>query len=44
MAGTLYRDLVALLKAANCRFVRQAGGSHEFWSSPPDIPAIHDSG
>ena len=30
----LYRPLVALLKDAGCRFVRQGKGSHEIWYSP----------
>ncbi len=34
MAGSLYRDLVDLLKQANCNFVRQGKGSHEMWYSP----------
>jgi predicted RNA binding protein YcfA (HicA-like mRNA interferase family) len=34
MAGTLYRELTDILKAAGCKFVRQAKGSHEYWSSP----------
>jgi predicted RNA binding protein YcfA (HicA-like mRNA interferase family) len=34
MAGTLYRDLMAILSTAGCVFVRQAAGSHEIWFSP----------
>jgi predicted RNA binding protein YcfA (HicA-like mRNA interferase family) len=28
------RDLLKLLTASGCRFVRQANGSHELWESP----------
>ena len=34
MGGNLYPELVRLLKAADCRLVRQARGSHEIWYSP----------
>jgi hypothetical protein len=34
MAGTLYRDLTDLLKAARCYFHKQGKGSHEIWRSP----------
>ncbi len=34
MGGTLYRQLSAILQDAGCVFIRQAKGSHEFWSSP----------
>ena len=28
------RDLIKILKASGCEFVRQANGSHELWQSP----------
>lgn len=34
MAGDYYRDLVRLLKAGGCHFVRHGKGSHEVWYSP----------
>lgn len=34
MGSTLYRELVRLLCAADCEFVRQGKGSHEIWYSP----------
>jgi hypothetical protein len=34
MAGSLYRELTKILRDAGCEFERQAGGSHEYWSSP----------
>jgi predicted RNA binding protein YcfA (HicA-like mRNA interferase family) len=34
MAGTLYRNLVSLLRERGCTFVRQGKGSHEIWFSP----------
>ncbi|QEP42147.1 type II toxin-antitoxin system HicA family toxin [Ectothiorhodospiraceae bacterium BW-2] len=34
MAVTLYKQLVALLLAHGCTFVRQGKGSHEIWQSP----------
>jgi hypothetical protein len=34
MAGPLYRRLIRILREADCRFVRQGGGSHEIWFSP----------
>jgi hypothetical protein len=34
MVGTLYRELADMLKRAECRFLRQAKGSHELWYSP----------
>jgi predicted RNA binding protein YcfA (HicA-like mRNA interferase family) len=34
MPGALYRELVEILERAQCRFQRQAKGSHEFWRSP----------
>jgi hypothetical protein len=34
MAGALYRELVRLLKDAECSFVRAGKGSHEIWYSP----------
>jgi predicted RNA binding protein YcfA (HicA-like mRNA interferase family) len=34
MGGNLYPELVRLLRAADCEFVRQAKGSHEIWRSP----------
>jgi hypothetical protein len=32
--GDLKRDLVKLLKAAGCYYVRPAKGDHEWWYSP----------
>ncbi|WP_457298646.1 type II toxin-antitoxin system HicA family toxin [Phyllobacterium sp. P5_D12] len=34
MGASLYRELTDLLSKAGCKFVRQAKGSHEYWSSP----------
>ena len=34
MAGDLYRQLIRVLKEAECRFVRNGKGSHEIWYSP----------
>ena len=34
MGGNLYPELVRLLRAADCHFVRAAKGSHEVWYSP----------
>ncbi len=34
MGRNLYPDLVRLLRAAGCTFVRPAKGSHEIWFSP----------
>ncbi|OOV88097.1 type II toxin-antitoxin system HicA family toxin [Oceanospirillum linum] len=34
MGSSLYPDLVKILKAHGCYFVRQAKGSHEIWCSP----------
>lgn len=34
MGPSLYPELVGLLRAAGCRFVRQGKGSHEIWHSP----------
>lgn len=34
MDGNLYPELVRLLEAAGCEFVRQGKGSHEVWFSP----------
>ena len=34
MGSNLYPALVRLLKAADCRLVRQGKGSHEIWFSP----------
>ena len=33
MGGNLYPELRRLLQAGECRFVRQAKGSHEVWFS-----------
>jgi predicted RNA binding protein YcfA (HicA-like mRNA interferase family) len=30
----LYRDLIRLLRDADCKFGRQGKGSHEIWFSP----------
>jgi predicted RNA binding protein YcfA (HicA-like mRNA interferase family) len=32
--ANFYRDLIAILKANNCTFVREGKGSHEIWFSP----------
>lgn len=34
MTSTLYPALVAVLRAAECEFLRQGKGSHEIWRSP----------
>jgi predicted RNA binding protein YcfA (HicA-like mRNA interferase family) len=34
MSGNLYPDLIKLLSAAGCEFVRAGKGSHEIWRSP----------
>ena len=34
MTSNLYRELVRMLTAAGCEFVRQGKGSHEIWYSP----------
>lgn len=34
MAEGYYRELLKILKAYNCEFVRQGKGSHELWRSP----------
>ena len=34
MGSTFYPELVALLRQAECTFVRQGKGSHEIWFSP----------
>jgi predicted RNA binding protein YcfA (HicA-like mRNA interferase family) len=34
MGGNHYPELVRLLKAAGCYFVRAGKGSHEIWFSP----------
>lgn len=34
MASLSYREIVDILKAHGCYFVRQGKGSHEFWYSP----------
>jgi hypothetical protein len=31
---TLYRELIAILKANECTFVRAGKGDHEIWRSP----------
>ena len=31
--ANFYRDLIAILKANNCTFVREGKGSHEIWFS-----------
>ena len=33
MGSKLYRDLVRLLREAECEYVRQGKGSHEIWYS-----------
>jgi len=34
MTSTLYPELVIILRAAGCVFIRQGKGSHEIWQSP----------
>ncbi|MEM1087410.1 MAG: type II toxin-antitoxin system HicA family toxin [Pseudomonadota bacterium] len=34
MASGYYRQLIALLTAAGCTFVRSGKGDHEIWYSP----------
>lgn len=34
MARGFYRQLVKILKANGCYFVREAAGDHEMWYSP----------
>ncbi|WP_404419070.1 type II toxin-antitoxin system HicA family toxin [Marinospirillum sp.] len=34
MGASLYPDLVKILLAYQCSFVRQGKGSHEIWQSP----------
>jgi predicted RNA binding protein YcfA (HicA-like mRNA interferase family) len=34
MGGNLYPELIRLLRADNCEFVRSGKGSHELWRSP----------
>ena len=34
MARGYYRDLIKLLKAGGCTFVRHGVGDHEIWYSP----------
>ncbi len=34
MSGDYYRDLIKLLREADCQFVRAGKGSHEIWYSP----------
>ncbi|MCA4780484.1 type II toxin-antitoxin system HicA family toxin [Acinetobacter towneri] len=34
MGSGYYHQLIEILKKNNCRFVREAKGSHEIWFSP----------
>lgn len=34
MGGNLYPELIRLLRADGCEFVRHGKGSHELWRSP----------
>ncbi|MFI4965815.1 MAG: type II toxin-antitoxin system HicA family toxin [Caulobacterales bacterium] len=34
MPADYYRDLIRLLKAGGCHFIRPGKGSHEIWYSP----------
>jgi predicted RNA binding protein YcfA (HicA-like mRNA interferase family) len=34
MVSTLYPQLIEILRASGCVFVRQGKGSHEIWRSP----------
>jgi predicted RNA binding protein YcfA (HicA-like mRNA interferase family) len=34
MGGNLYPELIRLLRADGCEFVRAGKGSHELWRSP----------
>ena len=34
MTSTFYPELVAILRANGCVFIRQGKGSHEIWQSP----------
>ena len=34
MGGNLYPELIRLLRAGGCEFVRRGKGSHELWRSP----------
>ena len=38
MAGTLYRQLTALLKEAGCSYLRDGSGSHEIWQRKDGKP------